>query len=273
MPEVDVMAEQLSTQTIEPPDRDYIQSLAKGLAVIEAFGAHRPTLTLSEAARLTGLSRAAARRVLITLERLGYCESDGRLFQLRPKVLNLGFAYLHGSGLSALAQPLMIELVNEVKESCSVAVLDGSDIVYVARVPTQHRIMTINLTLGSRLPAHLTSMGRVLLADLPADQLETLLTNITPIERRTGYTMTEPQRLREEIQRVGQQGYAILDQELEPGLRSVAAPIRDASGRVIAGINIGVQASRYSLAQMQSKLLPSLQQCANEISRALGATQ
>lgn len=265
------MAEHLSTA--KDGDRDFIQSLAKGLAVIEAFSSERPFMTLSEAARVTGLSRAAARRVLHTLEQLGYCRCDGRQFHLRPRVLNLGFAYLHGTGLSSVAQPFMVELVNQVHESCSIGVLDGTEVVYVARVPTQQRIMTINLSIGSRLPAHLTSMGRVLLAGLPQEQRERVLGAIGPIERKTASTITDHRQLSKELARVEHQHFAILDQELEPGLRSVAVPIRDSTGRTVAALNIGTHASRHSLQALKDHLLPVLGRCAENISQALGAPQ
>jgi IclR family pca regulon transcriptional regulator len=145
---------------------DFVRALAKGLAVIEAFDARSPSMTLSDVARKTALSRGTARRLLLTLTELGYVGFDGKLFALRPRALNLGFAYLHSQSLWQLGQPYMVELVERVHESCSVAVLDGTDIVYVARVPTAVRIMSINLGIGTRLPAFATSMGRVLLAAL-----------------------------------------------------------------------------------------------------------
>ena len=151
----------------QPSGSDFVRALAKGLAVIESFDARSPAMTLSDVARRTGLSRGTARRLLLTLVELGYCGFDGKLFSLRPRALNLGFAYLHSQSLWQLAQPYMVELVERVHESCSIAVLDGTDVVYVARVPTAARIMSINLGLGTRLPAFATSMGRVLLAGLP----------------------------------------------------------------------------------------------------------
>ncbi|UCE31663.1 MAG: helix-turn-helix domain-containing protein [Burkholderiales bacterium] len=252
-------------------DSEFVQSLAKGLAVIEAFTGERPALTLSEAARITGISRAAARRLLHTLVELGYAGFDGKRFSLRPKVLDLGFAFLHSQGVWHTAQPFMVELVEQVRESCSAAVLDGTDIVYVARVPVQARIMSISLGLGSRLPAHATSMGRVLLAALTDAELDALLARLGPLERYTEHTVTDPGRLRERIAAVRRDGYAISDQELELGLRSVAVPVRGAEGRVVAALNVGTHASRTTMQAVRTQILPRLRETATRISQALGA--
>ena len=218
------------------PSDQFVQSLARGLAVIEAFGADRPELTLSEVAEATGLSRAAARRFLLTLVELGFArQSDGR-FALTPRVLRLGTAYLSGLGLPEIAQPHLERLSATVGESTSAAVLDGTDIVYVARVATR-QIMTVGITVGTRFPAFATSMGRALLADLEPDQLDAffLAADLTaPTER----TIADEKQLRKLLARVRQQGYAYNDQELAPGLRAVATPIRDRTGRPVAAINI-----------------------------------
>ncbi len=234
----------------DAPGGDFVQSRARGLAAIRAFDAAHPAQTLSDVARRAGLSRATARRVLHTLVGLGYADSDGRLFRLRPKVLELGFAYLHGTGLWGAAQPPMVELVERIHESCSAAVLDGDEIVYVARVPTRTRIMSITLGLGSRLPAHLTSMGRVLLAALPP---------------------ADADALRRAIAKVRAQGFAILDQELEPGLRSVAVPVHGPGGAVVAALNVGTHASRVTLEDLKARILPALRETAESVSRAMGA--
>jgi len=250
---------------------DFVQSLARGLAVIRAFDAENPALTLSDAARRAGVSRAAARRLLLTLVALGYAESDARLFRLRPKVLELGFSYLHGTGLWGAAQPVMVELVERLHESCSAAVLDGDDIVYVARVPTRTRIMSITLGLGSRLPAHLTSMGRVLLAALPPAELEQRLAALGRVEARTERTLTDVDALRRAIARVRTQGFALLDQELEPGLRSVAVPVHGPGGAVIAALNVGTHASRVTMEDLRGRVLPALRETAEAVSRAMGS--
>lgn len=250
--------------------RDLVQSFERGLQVIRAFDEHHPAQTLAEVARRTGLSRATARRLLHTLVALGYARSDGRLFRLGPKVLELGFAYLHGTGLWGAAQPAMVELVERVHESCSAAVLDGQDVVYVARVPTRTRIMSVTLGLGSRLPAHLTSMGRVLLAALPPAELEARLRALGRLKARTERTLVDADALRRAIVKVRSQGYAILDQELEPGLRSVAVPIHGPGGAVVAAINVGTHASRVTLEDLKGRILPALREAADLVSRTAG---
>lgn len=253
----------------EQTDTDFVRALAKGLAVIESFDARAASMTLSDVARKTGLARGTARRLLLTLVELGYAGFDGKLFSLRPRVLNLGFAYLHSHNLWQLAQPYMAELVEQVHESCSIAVLDGLDIVYVARVPTAVRIMSINLSIGTRLPAFATSMGRVLLASLPASEAERLLAQLATPTRYTAKTITDPAELSREIATVRQQGWAMVDQELEMGLRSVAVPIVDCSGNAIAALNIGTQASRWTLQKLSHEVLPLLKQTAKAISELL----
>jgi IclR family pca regulon transcriptional regulator len=246
-----------------PRNSDFVQSLDRGLAVIRAFGPDRERLSLSEVARATGLTRAATRRFLLTLVKLGYVRNDGREFSLRPRVLELGYAYLSGLGMPEVAAPHLEELVAKVRESSSISVLDGDHIVYVARVPTK-RIMTVSISVGTRFPAYATSMGRVLLAGMSRDDLERYLAeaDLAPITART---VTDPDRLREIVGDVARQGYAIVDQELEEGLRAIAAPIHGAGGAVTAAINLSAHASRVSMAAMRSELLPALQETARRI--------
>jgi IclR family transcriptional regulator, pca regulon regulatory protein len=248
---------------------DFVQSLDRGLAVIRAFGPDREKLSLSDVARATGLTRAAARRFLLTLVSLGYVRSDGRLFSLRPRVLELGYAYLSGLSLPDLAAPHMEELVARLHESSSISVLDGDQIVYVVRVPTK-RIMTVAISVGTRLPAATTSMGRVLLGQLPPAELDRFLDEVK-LERYTSTTVTDPDELREVIAGVAQQGYAIVDQELEEGLRSVAAPIRGAIDVGTAAINVSAHASRVSLAALRGEILPVLLDTAAQIEADLHA--
>jgi IclR family pca regulon transcriptional regulator len=226
-------------------------------------------MTLSEVARTTGLTRAAARRFLLTLVDLGYMRSDGREFSLMPRVLELGYAYLSSLTLNEVAEPHLEDLVAKTHESSSVAVLDGQDIVYVVRVPTK-RIMTVAISVGTRFPAYATSMGRVLLAHLPDPELEAHLRRIRfqPITRRTVTTST---RLLEILQTVRVQGYAMTDQELEDGLRSAAVPIHDAGGSVIAAMNVSTHASRVTMEELRRTLLPSLMQAASLIEADLAA--
>ena len=243
-----------------------LQSLERGMAVIQVFSRERPALTLSEVANLTGITRATARRILLTLEKLGHVRSDGRLFSPTPRLLTLGWAYLSSLNLSELALPLMETLVEETHESCSAATLDLPDVVYVARVPTR-RIMSITLSVGTRLPAHCTSMGRVLLAALPEDELDRYLED----EHARGVDRAHDDRSRPAARlarRDRQRGWALVDQELEIGLRSVAAPIRRGP-ETIAALNVSSAVSRVSLDDLRRRILPPLVETANTISNAL----
>jgi IclR family pca regulon transcriptional regulator len=249
----------------------FVQSLERGLAVIRAFDAHHPQLTLSEVARICDLTRAAARRFLLTLTDLGYVRTDGRLFSLTPRVLELGYAFLSSLSLPEVAEPHLEQLAAEVHESSSVSVLDGDDVVYVARVPTR-RIMTVAINVGTRFPAYATSMGRVLVAYLPDDLVEAYLARVR-LDRLTDRTVGSVAELRAELARVRKQGYAIVDQELEEGLRSMAAPVLDRSGAVTAAVNVSVHASRTSVAVMRAELLPALLATAERITADLRITR
>ena len=251
------------------PSSEFVQSLARGLAVIRAFDGKRPELGLSEVARATGLTRATARRLLLTLVRLGYVRQDGNRFSLRPRVLELGYSYLSALSLPEIAQPHMETLVAQVNESSSIAVLDDTDIVYVVRVPTT-RIMTITIAVGTRLPAYPTSMGRVLLAGLEPDDLEQRLSRMH-IDPLTPTTVPDASALRAELDRVRGQSWAAVDQELEQGVRSAAVPIHDASGRVSAAMNVSVHASRMTMQALRKEVLPHLLRTAASIEAELGA--
>jgi IclR family pca regulon transcriptional regulator len=240
-----------------------VQSLERGLSVIRAFDADHRELGLSEVARATGLTRAAARRFLLTLVELGYMHFDGSRFSLRPRVLELGFAYLSSLSLPEVAEPHMEALVAQINESSSISVLDDTDVVYVARVPTR-RIMSITLAVGSRLPAYATSMGRVLLAGLDDAELEERLGRIE-IAPLTTRTVKDHDALRAVLEQVRRQGYAVTDQELEQGLRSAAVPIHDASGTVVAALNVSVHASRASMHELRSRFVPPAQEAAAAI--------
>lgn len=237
------------------------------MAVIQIFSSERPALTLSEVARLTGITRATARRILLTLTKIGYVRADDRLFSLTPRVLALGWAYLSSLNLWEIAQPFMEQLVEKTEESSSAATLDLPEIVYVARVPTR-RIMAISLSVGSRLPAHATSMGRVLLADLPTDELELYLAN-EPRERLTEHTITDGGALRTELAKVQEQGWSFVDEELEIGLRSIAAPITGHSGRTIAALNVSAAAPRVSIQEFHERFRPALLETTSAISTSL----
>jgi IclR family pca regulon transcriptional regulator len=255
-------------QTEPPtPGDSYVQSFARGLQVIRSFSAGAPRQTLSEVAAASGLTRAGARRILLTLQTLGYVESDGRLFALTPRILDLGFAYLSSMPIWNRAEPVMETLVQQVQESCSAAVLDATDIVYVMRVPT-HKIMRISLGVGSRLPAYCTSMGRLLLADLDDDEVRARLEAST-LEAFTRHTLTDIDALFAKVVQARRQRWCLVNQELEEGLISIAAPIVDRAGRMVAALNISGQANRTSAKVMQETMLPALLAAAAEVSRLL----
>ncbi|PZA07662.1 MULTISPECIES: IclR family transcriptional regulator [unclassified Meiothermus] len=246
----------------------FVEALARGLSVIRCFDEGHERLTISEVARLTGLSRATARRSLLTLHTLGYVATDGKLFWLTPKILSLGHAYLSSTPLPRLLQPVLEEVSAQLHESCSASILDGGEIVYIARAATR-RVISVGLGVGSRLPAYCTSMGRVLLAALEPAELEAYLQR-TPLRPLTPHTLTDPELLREELARVRGQGYALVDQELELGLRSLAVPVKNARGRVLAAMNVGVQAGRVSREELLKRTLPVLLQAAASLVPLLG---
>jgi IclR family pca regulon transcriptional regulator len=248
-------------------DSPQVQSLARGLAVIRTFGREAQRQTLSQVAERAGLSRATARRFLHTLAELGYANFDGRHFSLTPRVLDLGYAYLSSTPLWEVAQPHMESVAATLHESCSVSVLEDGDIVYVARVPTK-RIMTVTLGVGTHLPAYATSMGRVLLAHLPQAQLQRFLA-AARLEKLTDRTETDPVKLGEILAEIAAQGWAIVDQELELGVRSAAVPIRDGRGRVIAAMNASGHATRVTIAQMKRQFVPVLLEATRRVSATL----
>lgn len=257
----------------ESTDReaDFVQSLQRGLAVIRAFDGESRTLTLGEVATATGLARAAARRFLLTLVDLGYVRVDARLFELSPRVLELGRAYLSSLRLPTLAHPHLEALVDDVGESATIAVLDATDIVYVAHVPAR-RIMSITIGVGTRDPAFATSLGRVLLAAQDDAWLDGYLGS-APLSPITDHTVSGARPLRAELARVRRQGYALVDQELEDGLRAVAVPIHDAHGAVVAAVNLAVHAGRWTVEAIRADLLPRLREAANAIEAALATAE
>lgn len=245
-------------------DPNFMASLARGLAVIRAFSQQRRHLTIAQLSQRTGIPRAAVRRCLYTLSKLGYvANDDGRSYMLRPGILALGHAYLSSTPLPKAVQPLLERVTREIHESSSMAVLEGEDILYVARSSTNARVMSIDLGIGSRLPAYCTSMGRVLLAGLAPAALRDYLSRAT-LARLTGRTIDTPEALLGVLKTVRRSGYAMVDQELEIGLRSIAVPVIDGEGRVVAAINVGTQSSRVSLAEMEGRFLPLLRATAQE---------
>lgn len=248
----------------------YVQSLARGLSVITAFGPEAPQMTLSDVSRATGLTRAAARRFLLTLVDLGYMRYDGKMFRLAPRVLELGYSYLSSLSLPGIAERYLEWLVKETHESSSMSVLDRGDIVYVARVPTS-RIMTVAINVGTRFPAYATSMGRVLLAGLDDVALDDYLAGLRLAEL-TEHTVRTADDLRVQVLAVRQQGYALVDQELEHGLRSLAAPVRNKQGRVVAAINVSAHVSRITKEKARRQFLPPLLKAAGDIEADLART-
>ena len=258
-----------SSDTPSPqPGDSYVRSFARGLEVIRSFSQKAPAQTLSEVAQRTGLTRAGARRILLTLQALGYVDSDGRQFRLTPRILDLGFAYLSSMPFWSLAEPEMESLADEIGEACSAAVLEGTDVVYVLRVHT-HKIMRTSLGVGSRLPAYCTALGRVLLAGLGEADLRQRLME-SGVQRHTVHTVTDIDELVVRMGEVRQQGWSLVNQELEEGLISVAAPILNRSGRVVAAINISGQVNRTDVQAMQQRYLPALLQRARNISGRMG---
>ncbi|WP_253780610.1 IclR family transcriptional regulator domain-containing protein [Goodfellowiella coeruleoviolacea] len=246
---------------------EFVESLGRGLAVLTAFDEHRPALSLSAVAEATGLARATARRALLTLAQLGYVTQHGRLFRPTPRVLDLGFARLSTLTLAQIAQPHLAELVARVHDSASMAVLAGDDIRYVARVHTV-RIMSVSITLGTRFPAYATALGRVLLAGLPEAERARRLAALRP-QPLTRHTVTDTARLAEILAEVDRAGYALVDQELEDGLRSIAVPVRDRAGRVVAAINVSLHAARQSAEASRADLLPALRRTAERVTADL----
>ena len=254
---------ELDEEVVPGRPREFIQSLQRGLDIIRAFGPHAPIQTVSELATTTGLTRATARRFLITLIELGYVETDGRTFRLTPRVLELGYSFLSGLGFPDVALPHLERLVAQVDESSEASVLDGEDIVYVVRVPST-AVMTLAVNVGGRMPAHATSMGKVLLASLPDAELEAYLAR-AELKQYLPRTVTDADVLRDQLHEVRAAGYAIVDQELEEGLVAVAAPVRARGGRVAGAINLSTHIARRSADQLREDLVGPLLQTARAI--------
>ncbi len=267
------MAARSEADTIEPADglegsdRDYVNSLARGLEVISAFTRTRPKMTLSEISRATGMTRATVRRFLLTLVREGYAEKDEKLFSLKPKILQLGYSALSSMGILDVVQPVLNDLARSLQESVFAAVLTGDHVTYIARA-TSERLVNIGITVGSRTPAHAVSTGRVLLAAEPDEVLHRYLDAVT-LEKFTPNTVTSKVKLREEIESVRLQGYSIVDQELEIGLRSISVPIRNGQGRVLAALNVGCPSARISVEDMRRDILPTLMTASQSVTRGL----
>jgi IclR family transcriptional regulator, pca regulon regulatory protein len=248
--------------------RDHLQTLERGLSVLVAFSDAGPLMSLSDLSSATGLTKPTVRRVLLTLERLGYARSEANRYALTPKVLGLGYAYLSSLNLPVIAQPLMAALADEMGLDATLATLDGFDVVYLNRVQ-RHRIASLNLAVGTRLPAHATSTGHVLLADLSDDGLESALERM-PLPALTERTLTVPESLRHRVRLVRERGWAVVDQELEIGRRAIAAPVHDASGQVVAALSLTCGTAERSMAELVDDCVPALRDTASLISSELG---
>jgi IclR family pca regulon transcriptional regulator len=244
-----------------------LEQLERGLAVLQAFSRQHPSLTVSDVSRLAGINRASARRILLTLRNLGHVRSDGRYFSLTPSVLKLGWSYFASLGLDEIARPLMGELTKQVDEACSLATLDPPDIVYIAREYGQHH-MTVSGGIGSRLPAHATAVGRTLLAYMREAEIDDYLEHHR-LEAYTSQTVTDPHAFKDRLRTITAQGWALVDQELEIGLRSLAAPIFGSARRPVAAMSISSNSARTSLSDLQVRCLPPLLKTAESISTAL----
>ncbi|OGA66534.1 MAG: IclR family transcriptional regulator [Betaproteobacteria bacterium RIFCSPLOWO2_12_FULL_65_14] len=237
--------------------RDFVAALHKGLGIIECFSASHPRLTLSDASRRAGMTRAAARRYLLTLASLGYADFDGKFFSLTPRILRLGYAYLSTASIPRLAQPVLETLADEAREAASLAVLDGSDVLFIAH-SAKRRLLSAMASVGTRLPAWCTAMGRVLLAGMVDDALDRWLKGLRP-RKLTPKTLTSQRELLERVLQARADGYAVNDEELEMGLRSIAVPVRNSRGDVVFALGISLQAARMTPAMMKQRLLPALQ--------------
>ncbi|MFG6037712.1 IclR family transcriptional regulator [Brucella abortus] len=244
-------------------ETDFVGGFAKGLRVIEALGEDRPRLSIADVSKITGLDRATARRCLLTLAELGYAEYDGKFFMLLPRILRLGHAYLSGTPLPTIIQSHLDRLSQSVGESASASVLDGAEIVYIARA-SQMRVISINLMAGSRLPAYCASMGRVLLAWLDESEARTILEQ-TELRARTPFTQKDPEKLMEELRRIRAQGFAVNDQELELGLRSIAVPVFNHRGAVVAALNIGAPVAHVEVSDLVWRILPEMLKIQSEL--------
>lgn len=260
-------ANDISAAPLDPDHRDFVSALATGLDIIRAFDRENPRMTLSEVASKNGINRAKARRFLLTLHGLGYVRKQDRYFELTPRALDLGYAFLSANGYQLVVRQHIEHITEVTGESSSMGVLDGHEVIYVARSAAPHRLMTVALNVGSRLPVVATSMGRVLLAFTP-DRLEEIL-NQSDLVAHTPNTITNPDALRSCIEEVRGQGYCIVDQELESGLRSLAVPVRNQYGKLLGALNVSTNAARVSREKLEADFLPLLLEASRQIERTV----
>lgn len=249
-------------------DPDFMTSLARGLAVVQAFQERKRHLTIAQISHRTEIPRAAVRRCLHTLIKLGYATTDGRTYSLLPKVLTLGHAYLSSTPLAVSAQPYLDRMSEQLHEACNMATLEGDDILYIARSATTQRLISVDLSVGGRLPAYCTSMGRILLSSMDDATLKEYLEHVD-LQPKTSKTLTDRQELARCLEQVRQQGWCIVDQELEQGLRSIAVPVYDASGQVLAALNVSTHAGRVSRGELEQRFLPIMLAASRDLSSQL----
>lgn len=247
---------------------DFVLSLARGLQVIEAFETNSRGLSVSAVAQRTGLSRAAVRRLLMTLEMLGYAESDGSVYQLKPRILRLGYSYLSSNSLANIANPILHRVAETLHEAVALGVLEGEQVLYIAHHGVR-RVMSVGVSVGTRLPAYCTSGGRVLLAALPEAEFRAFLEKVT-LHPMTAKTITEKAAFAAMIEKVRLEGFALVDEELEPGLRSMAVPVRSRQNEVVASMNTGVHAAQFSYVDMVDRILPALKEAAQILGEQAG---
>lgn len=249
------------------PSRDFVQSLDRGLQVIQAFS-EREALTVTEVAELTGFSRPTVRRLLLTLDELGYVDYEGGRYHLTPRVLTMAYSYLSGVKLTRVAQPHLERVADKTSESCSMGALDGTDVVYLAGVPTKW-VMRVTMSVGARLPAYASSLGRALLAHLTEQELQRYVQR-AQLRQLTEHTITDEGELRAELARIREQGWALVDQEFEIGLRSLAVPVRNAEGHVVAAVNCSTHAGRVERSTLVTDFRPLVEEAAARIGEHLG---
>jgi len=242
-------------------NKDFLKTLDRGLAVIKSFDGDTPRMTLSQVAHKTSMSRASARRFLLTLENLGYVIKVDGGFQLTARILEIGHQFLSNLNFIEVITPFMREVSRKLYKACSASILNDSDIVYVARIPSQHQILSVNLNIGSRLPAYCTSMGRILLGNLAEEELEMHLDN-TDLNSYTPFTITDKQKLIGLIQLAKKEGYCIVNQELEENLCAIAVPVRNKDGTVLCAINVGMPVGQVKMKEIKATYLPALKEAA-----------
>jgi IclR family pca regulon transcriptional regulator len=249
-------------------NKDFLKTLSRGLTLIKSFDKENPKMTLSEVATRNSMSRASARRFVLTLESLGYLLRVGDYFQLTANILDIGHHFLENLNFIEIITPFMREVSHILGKACSASILNGTDIVYVARIPSQQQILSVNLNIGSHLPAYCTSMGRILLADLSDEELEDYFRK-AQLKSYTDRTVIDTEKLRQIILKVKKDGYSLVNQELEKSLRAIAVPVRNSSGRVICSINVGIPVGQVKLSEITSDYLPVLIAAADKSEKGL----